>query len=40
MRVPERLRAVVEQLDIRPEDRVLEIGCDTASLPPWCVSFW
>ena len=23
----ERLRAVVEQLNIRPEDRVLEIGC-------------
>ena len=23
----ERLRAVVEQLDIRPDDRVLEIGC-------------
>ena len=23
----ERLRAVVERLDIRPEDRVLEIGC-------------
>ena len=23
----ERLRSVVEQLDIRPEDRVLEIGC-------------
>ena len=23
----ERLRAVVEQLDIRPHDRVLEIGC-------------
>ena len=27
MRVTERLRAIVEQLDIRPEDRVLEIGC-------------
>jgi ubiquinone/menaquinone biosynthesis C-methylase UbiE len=25
--VSERLRAVVEQLDIRPADRVLEIGC-------------
>jgi ubiquinone/menaquinone biosynthesis C-methylase UbiE len=25
--VSERLRAVVEQLDIRPGDRVLEIGC-------------
>jgi ubiquinone/menaquinone biosynthesis C-methylase UbiE len=25
--VSERLRSVVEQLDIRPEDRVLEIGC-------------
>jgi ubiquinone/menaquinone biosynthesis C-methylase UbiE len=25
--VSERLRAIVEQLDIRPEDRVLEIGC-------------
>jgi ubiquinone/menaquinone biosynthesis C-methylase UbiE len=23
----ERLRSVVEQLDIRPDDRVLEIGC-------------
>jgi ubiquinone/menaquinone biosynthesis C-methylase UbiE len=23
----ERLRSVVEQLDIRPADRVLEIGC-------------
>ena len=23
----ERLRSVVEQLDIRPGDRVLEIGC-------------
>src|SRR3712207_8031882 len=23
----ERLRAVVERLDIRPDDRVLEIGC-------------
>jgi ubiquinone/menaquinone biosynthesis C-methylase UbiE len=23
----ERLRAIVEQLDIRPNDRVLEIGC-------------
>ena len=23
----ERLRAVVDQLDIRPDDRVLEIGC-------------
>ena len=27
MRVTERLRAIVEQLDLRPEDRVLEIGC-------------
>ena len=27
MRVTERLRAIVEQLDIRSEDRVLEIGC-------------
>ena len=27
MRVTERLRAVVEQLDLRPDDRVLEIGC-------------
>jgi ubiquinone/menaquinone biosynthesis C-methylase UbiE len=25
--VTERLRSVVEQLDIRPDDRVLEIGC-------------
>jgi ubiquinone/menaquinone biosynthesis C-methylase UbiE len=25
--VNERLRAIVEQLDIRPGDRVLEIGC-------------
>jgi ubiquinone/menaquinone biosynthesis C-methylase UbiE len=25
--VSERLRSVVEQLDIRPDDRVLEIGC-------------
>ncbi|MGH3085804.1 MAG: class I SAM-dependent methyltransferase [Rubrobacteraceae bacterium] len=25
--VSERLRAVVERLDIRPDDRVLEIGC-------------
>jgi ubiquinone/menaquinone biosynthesis C-methylase UbiE len=25
--VSDRLRAVVEQLDIRPDDRVLEIGC-------------
>jgi ubiquinone/menaquinone biosynthesis C-methylase UbiE len=25
--VSERLRAVVEQLDVRPDDRVLEIGC-------------
>jgi ubiquinone/menaquinone biosynthesis C-methylase UbiE len=25
--VTERLRSVVEQLDIRPNDRVLEIGC-------------
>jgi ubiquinone/menaquinone biosynthesis C-methylase UbiE len=25
--VSERLRAIVEQLDIRPDDRVLEIGC-------------
>jgi ubiquinone/menaquinone biosynthesis C-methylase UbiE len=25
--VTERLRAIVEQLDIRPDDRVLEIGC-------------
>jgi ubiquinone/menaquinone biosynthesis C-methylase UbiE len=23
----ERLRSIVEQLDIRPDDRVLEIGC-------------
>lgn len=23
----ERLRSVVEQLEIRPDDRVLEIGC-------------
>ena len=27
MRVTERLRAIVEQLDIRSDDRVLEIGC-------------
>jgi ubiquinone/menaquinone biosynthesis C-methylase UbiE len=25
--VSERLRSVVEQLDLRPDDRVLEIGC-------------
>jgi ubiquinone/menaquinone biosynthesis C-methylase UbiE len=25
--VSERLRAIVERLDIRPDDRVLEIGC-------------
>jgi ubiquinone/menaquinone biosynthesis C-methylase UbiE len=25
--VSERLRRIVEQLDIRPDDRVLEIGC-------------
>jgi ubiquinone/menaquinone biosynthesis C-methylase UbiE len=25
--VRERLRSIVEQLDIRPDDRVLEIGC-------------
>jgi ubiquinone/menaquinone biosynthesis C-methylase UbiE len=25
--VSERLRAIVDQLDIRPDDRVLEIGC-------------
>jgi ubiquinone/menaquinone biosynthesis C-methylase UbiE len=25
--VSERLRPVVEQLDVRPDDRVLEIGC-------------
>jgi ubiquinone/menaquinone biosynthesis C-methylase UbiE len=25
--VSERLRAVVEQLDVQPDDRVLEIGC-------------
>jgi ubiquinone/menaquinone biosynthesis C-methylase UbiE len=25
--VSERLRSVVEQLDVRPDDRVLEIGC-------------
>jgi ubiquinone/menaquinone biosynthesis C-methylase UbiE len=25
--MPERLRSVVDQLDIRPDDRVLEIGC-------------
>jgi ubiquinone/menaquinone biosynthesis C-methylase UbiE len=25
--VTERLRSIVDQLDIRPEDRVLEIGC-------------
>jgi ubiquinone/menaquinone biosynthesis C-methylase UbiE len=25
--VSERLRPIVEQLDIRPDDRVLEIGC-------------
>jgi ubiquinone/menaquinone biosynthesis C-methylase UbiE len=25
--VSERLRSIVEQLDIRPDDRVLEIGC-------------
>jgi ubiquinone/menaquinone biosynthesis C-methylase UbiE len=25
--VSERLRSIVEQLDIRPHDRVLEIGC-------------
>jgi hypothetical protein len=25
--VSDRLRAVVDRLDIRPEDRVLEIGC-------------
>jgi ubiquinone/menaquinone biosynthesis C-methylase UbiE len=25
--VSERLRAIVEQLDLRPDDRVLEIGC-------------
>jgi cyclopropane fatty-acyl-phospholipid synthase-like methyltransferase len=25
-----RLRSVVEQLDVRPDDRVLEIGCGLA----------
>jgi ubiquinone/menaquinone biosynthesis C-methylase UbiE len=25
--VSERLRSIVEQLDVRPDDRVLEIGC-------------
>jgi ubiquinone/menaquinone biosynthesis C-methylase UbiE len=25
--MPERLRSVVDKLDIRPDDRVLEIGC-------------
>jgi len=25
--VSERLRRIVEQLDVRPDDRVLEIGC-------------
>lgn len=27
----ERLLSVVEHLDIRPDDRVLEIGCGTGS---------
>ncbi len=27
MRGSERLRSVIDQLDIRPDDRVLEIGC-------------
>jgi cyclopropane fatty-acyl-phospholipid synthase-like methyltransferase len=26
-RMTERLRSIVEELDIRPDDRVLEIGC-------------